>query len=142
MPTRDTKVVVDTCVVVGAYRREDGYCRLALDSIGKKRHRAVMCPKLWGEYKKHLGGHQMAGLIFAMITQRWLELEWHSDPDPIWVDFGPNEDRFHMQLAIDTACLCHVSKDNGVVTASKRMKEHGVNGVHAESCITCRKPRE
>jgi hypothetical protein len=55
---------------------------------------------------------------------------WEKYEDPVVrIEFGPIEDRFHMQLAIDSASNYHVSLDQGVLREADNMAQFGVTEV-------------
>ena len=42
------------------------------------------------------------------------------------VPFGPKEDRWHMQLAVDARAMFHVTNDTAILAWATQMKERGV----------------
>lgn len=147
MGKSSSKIVIDTCVVVGAYRREDEHCSRAIERFKKQRHTLVVCEQLIREYRGTIcrGDPQLYSVVDRLLFARWLRLDLKRRPDPeVRIPFGPPEDRFHMQLAIDaragdpSCAVCHVTKDGGVLAEAESMGRYGVNEVHPESCAECR----
>lgn len=51
------------------------------------------------------------------------------------IDFGPSEDRYHMELAINYQAAYHITRDRGVLAEAGRMAEHGVCGCHPKKYV-------
>lgn len=119
---QELRVVIDTNVVVDHYRAEDSDASAAIVAVKKACHEVVACEKLLREYRKHLsnGSQQMYSLVDLFLLQVMPGLRKYPDPE-VRIAFGPVEDRFHMQLAIDKKAGYHVSKDKGVLAAAGDM---------------------
>lgn len=127
------RVVVDTCVLLGHLCLEEHYSSDALHTIKHEQHKMLVCRKLLMEYRKKLcnGSLDMQRYVdrFLMSVLPIELMEKCEDPQ-VQIDFGPTEDRFHMQLAIDQGADYHISKDNGVLAEAEKMMEYGVEELH------------
>ncbi len=134
------KIVLDTNVVVDAIWHRDRHCSDAIYAAKEKRHSIVVCRKLLDEYRKILRGN---GNDVGMITDRLLmqflpvDLMEERDTPTVEIDFGPLEDRFHMQLAINAGACCHVTKDKDVLAEGSKMSRLGVKEVNPKRCADC-----
>ena len=55
----------------------------------------------------------------------------------VTIAFGPVEDRFHRQLAIDARVDYDLSQDSGFLDVAPELREHGVRGSHSREFL-CR----
>lgn len=126
----DTRVVFDTNVFVDHIHLKRRAASYALQTASAERHVMVTCEKLLRELRGVLcrGNDAMYSYIDRMIMQMYPIdcVEKHPNPQ-IRISFGPQEDQFHMQLAIDARAAFHVTSDRGVLECEICMREHGVN---------------
>ena len=131
-------VVFDANVMYDHMYGFDESCSEAYATAARSKHKLVVCEKLLREYRGILARESQQ--MYAHV-QMWLQrtLPWHlveTHPDPdVRIDFGPPEDRFHMQLAVDARALFHVTKDRGVLRTAAQMKSHGVTGCRPERYV-------
>ena len=133
------KVVIDTCVVIGHFHLQDANCSQALHALRRKGHQMVVCKKLLDEYRGILcrSNKQMYSVIDTILMTTLpidLMVKYH-DPK-VRIEFGPPEDRFHMQLAIDSQASYHVSRDKGVLSEAKNMRKYNVEEVSPNEYLT------
>ena len=135
-----TKVVLDTNVVVDHILAQDERCSQVVNRVKQRRNTVVVCEKLLREYRDALvGNQQQMNAVINLILIQMLPvelLESHRDPT-IRIQFGPEHDRFHMQLAINARSDCHITKDGAVLAERAKMSEFGVREVHPASCTSC-----
>lgn len=120
------KVVIDTNVVVDHFRATDGDSSNALVVVKSGGHEVLVCQKLLWEYRNVLssGAPQMRSLADVYLMQLFPRMRQCSEPR-VRITFGPIEDRFHMQLAIDNKAGYHVSRDREVLAAASDMLAAG-----------------
>lgn len=132
------RVVLDTNVIVDHMRARDIKCSEALTETIKRQHVAIVCEKLLREYRKILAGGnpQFHSFVDCHIMQLFQGKALLRFEDPkIRIDFGPQEDRFHMQLAIDAGAAYHVTKDGEILAETDNMARFGVNEAHPATYV-------
>lgn len=134
----ELKVVFDTNVVVSTIWARDPDSGAAISLSKTLRHIIVVCEKLLREYRGVLaqGNRQMYSLVDLLLMQVFPIdlLDKRADP-VVSIDFGPEEDRFHMQLAIDSASDHHVSWEHAVLAEAHRMAQYGVAEVNPRDYV-------
>ena len=127
------KAVLDTNVIIDSIRAEDIHCMELIFHLKTGGHTMIVCPKLIDEYvriytqrNRSLEG---AGQLFLMQHVPLDMMQMERNP-VVTITFGPEEDRWHMQLAILHKADCHVSKDAGVLKCRKEMLQAGVRQIH------------
>lgn len=133
------RVVLDTNVVAGHILAEDGSCTEVLRHLKDAGHKVVVCEKLLREYRGVIaqGNRQLYSIVDVFLFQRLLSLhqvEKRENP-VIRICFGPEEDRFHLQLAIDAKAKYHVTKDRGVLDTRDDMRAYGVHVVRPKAYL-------
>lgn len=126
------KVVIDTCVLVDHLWAEDESASGAIVLVKRKGYEVAVCDKLLGEYRGVLsrGSRQLYSLIDLQLLQILPKMKKYANPT-VLITFGPVEDRFHLQLAIDVKAVYHVSQDKGVLAAAGDLMVAGnVVGCH------------
>ena len=139
-----TKVVLDTNVLVDHLLARCRHSTATIYHLKERTdHKVVVCDKLLSEYRDNPA---VTGIrpVFDSLLMNHMPLErMERHPDPVVrIAFGPEEDRFHMQLAIDARVQYHVSKDAGVLNCSTPMDDQGVREIHPRSFVEdCRHGR-
>ncbi len=127
------RVVLDTNVVAGHLLAEDGSCTEVIRHVKDAGHRLVVCEKLLREYRGVIAGgyEQLYSIVDVLLFHRLLSLEQveKRENPVVRICFGPEEDRFHLQLAIDAKAKYHVTKDRGVLDTRDDMRAYGVHVV-------------
>jgi predicted nucleic acid-binding protein len=129
-------VVLDTNVVVAHVFGEDPNCSTAVVEA-RRGERVIVCEKLLREYRDQLacGSIELYGTATRQLMRLFPNLV-KSNVDPqIRIDFGPVEDRFHMQLAIDYHAEFHVTKENKILDEHAKMLALGVKEVHPQQYV-------
>lgn len=121
-------------VVLNCVRSVDDESRAAIGVAKNLRHIIVVCERLLNEYRRSLvgGGPRHLFTYYDRMVMQILPsdlLERKDDPS-VLIQFGPEEDRFHMQLAIDEGCGFHVSWDKGVLAEVGNIGRFGVAEVN------------
>ena len=137
------KVVLDTNVVVDHICANDVSCSAAVNAVNRHRHFLVVCNRLLKEYRGVLckGDQQMYAVIDKFLLQMLpIELmQKYKDPQ-VQITFGPTEDRFHMQLAIDAGADFHVTKDGAILAEAREMQRFNVRETHPRGYVDdCRR---
>lgn len=132
----DQKVLFDASVVVHYIWEQDDLCRDAMNRARTVRHRHVVCEKLLNEYRgviarKSGQWFQIVGIRLMSVLPEHL-LERHPDPT-VMIDFGPEEDRFLLQLAMNASADFLVTRDCGVLAVANEMSVHEVNCCRPEA---------
>lgn len=139
------KVVLDTNIIVDHVRAEDRDCSNAIHAMKSHRHVQVVCEKLLGEYRGVLcqGNQQLYAVVDGFLRQMLPSALMLKQPDPqVRIGFGPLEDRFHLQLAIDARADYHVTKDKRILEESANMKRFSVQETHPHNyVISCDRKR-
>lgn len=134
---RITRVVLDTCVVVGHVVESRRDCADAIRTVNRRQHRVLLSGKLLDEYQRKLtgGDPRWQRLFLTELSQKLVdESLFQFEPDPkVEIAFGPEEDRFHLQLAVSGKARFHVSQDGGVLAVSPVMRNrYGVLVMHPQ----------
>jgi len=142
--TSEVKVVLDTNVVVDHLLTRDRHSSNTLYHIkDRERHKIIVCEKLLREYRDNPALSGLPGVVDRLLMNALPVERMEKLPDPqIKIRFGPQEDRFHMQLAIDATAKYHVSKDGAVLACVTLMFDRGVLEVHPHKFVEeCCRPR-
>jgi len=138
------KVVLDTNVVVDHICAKDVSCSAAVNAVRCHRHFLLVCNRLLKEYRGVLckGDQQMYAVIDKLLLQMFpIELMQKYDDPRVRIEFGPLEDRFHMQLAIDAGANYHVTKDAAVLAEATKMQRFNVRETHPRRYVDdCTRP--
>ena len=133
------KVVFDANVVLNCIRAVDDESRAAIGVAKNLRHVIVVCERLLNEYRRALvrGGPRHLFAYYDRLVMQILPREFmeRNDDPVVLIQFGPEEDRFHMQLAINARCDYHVSWDRAVLREAENMARFGVTELNPTAYV-------